>query len=135
MSFIGRQDRMLLTGFAVALIVVFSRQIRWLLDLAREVEQQSGLALMPALIILIVLFMFHQQGKRQESRTQAVAAEAEAKQSEARAAELEQLVVFGEALGRSLDLDAIHDVVVQHLHKLAGSDDAWAMMHVDGHWK
>ena len=68
---------------------------------------------MPALIILIVLFMFHQQGKRQESRTQAVAAEAEAKQSEARAAELEQLVVFGEALGRSLDLDAIHDVVVQ----------------------
>ena len=30
---------MLLTGFAVALIVVFSRQIRWLLDLARQVEQ------------------------------------------------------------------------------------------------
>src|SRR6202043_1560623 len=79
MSFIGRQDRMLLTGFAVALIVVFSRQIRWLLDLAREVEQQSGLALMPALIILIVLFMFHQQGKRQESRTRAAAAEAEAR--------------------------------------------------------
>jgi hypothetical protein len=43
MSFIGRQDRMLLTGFAVALIVVFSRRIRWLLDLARVtmVEQSE----------------------------------------------------------------------------------------------
>jgi hypothetical protein len=41
MSFIGRQDRMLLIGFAVALIVVFCRHIRWLLDLAREVEQQG----------------------------------------------------------------------------------------------
>jgi hypothetical protein len=43
MSFIGWQDRMLLTGFAVALIVVFSRRIRWLLDLARVtmVEQSE----------------------------------------------------------------------------------------------
>ena len=44
-------------------------------------------------------------------------------------------MIFGEALGRSFDLDTIHDVVVQHLHRLAGSDDAWAMMHIDGHWK
>jgi diguanylate cyclase (GGDEF)-like protein len=135
MSFIGRQDRMLLTGFAVALVVVFSRQIRQLLDLARQVEQSSGLALVPALIILVVMFMFHQQGKRQESRTQAVAAQAGAIQAEARAAELEELVIFGEALGQTLDLDTIHDVVVQHLHRLAGSDDAWAMMHLDGSWK
>ena len=84
MNFIGRQDRMLLTGFAVALIVVFSRQIRWLLDLARQVEQSSGLALVPALIILVVMFMFHQQGKRQEARSPATAAQAEANQSEAR---------------------------------------------------
>jgi diguanylate cyclase (GGDEF)-like protein len=135
MSFIGRQDRMLLTGFAVALIVVFSRQIRWLLDIARQVEQSSGLALVPALIILVVMFMFHQQGKHQQFRTQATAAEAGAVQAEARAAELEQLVIFGEALGRSFDLDTIHDVVVQHLHRLAGSDDAWAMMQIDGRWR
>ena len=135
MRFIGRQDRLLLTGLAVALVVVFSSQIRRLLDLTREVEQSSGLALLPALIILVVLFMFHQQGKRQESRTQAASAEAEALEAEARAAELERLVVFGVALGRSFDLDTIHDVVMKHLHQLTGSDDAWAMMYVDGHWK
>jgi hypothetical protein len=39
----------LLGGLAVALIVVFARPIRYLLDLARDVEQSSGLALVPAL--------------------------------------------------------------------------------------
>ena len=126
---------MLLAGLAVALIVVFSRQIRVLLDMARAVEQSSGLALVPALIILVVLFVFHQQGKRQEAKAQAASAEADAKQAEARAEELERLVIFGQALGRSLDLDAIRDVVMQHLPKLAGTDDAWAMMRIDGHWQ
>ncbi len=134
MNFIGRQDRMLLAGLAVALIVVFSRQIRVLLDMARAVEQSSGLALLPALLILIVLFALHQQGKRQEAKAQAASAEADAKLAETRAEELERLVIFGQALGRSLDLDAIRDVVMQHLPKLAGTDDAWAMMRLDGHW-
>src|SRR5713101_5193636 len=135
MSLVGRQDRMLLAGLAVALFVLFNRQIRVLLDMARDVEQSSGLALVPALIILVVLFVFHQQGKRQEAKAWASAAEAAAKQSEARAEELERLVVFGQALGRPLDLDAIRDVVMQHLPKLAGTDDAWTMMNIDGHWQ
>ena len=135
MGFIGRQDRMLLAGLAVALIVVFSRQIRVLLDMARSVEQSSGLALVPALIILVVLFVFHQQGKRQESKAHAASAEADAKQAQARAEELERLVIFGQALGRSLDLDAIRDVVMQHLPKLAGTEDAWAMISIEGHWQ
>ena len=135
MSFIRRQDRMLLAGLAVALIVIFSQQLRVLLDMARSVERSSGLALMPALLILVVLFVFHQQGKRQEAKTQAASAEADAMQSEARAEELERLVIFGQALGRSLDLDAIRDVVMQHLPKLAGTGDTWVMIRVDGHWE
>jgi hypothetical protein len=59
MNIIGRQDRALLVGLAVALIVVFAKPIQHLLDLAREVERTSGLALVPALIILTVVFLFH----------------------------------------------------------------------------
>ena len=40
--------------------------------------------------------------------------------------------MFGQALGRSLDVEAIRDVVVQHLPKLAGSDDAWVMVREEG---
>lgn len=71
MNIIGRQDRALLAGLAVALIVVFAKPIQRLLDLAREVERTSGLALIPALIILTVVFLFHQTSKRWESKARA----------------------------------------------------------------
>src|SRR5689334_17173679 len=135
MSVIGRQDRVLLAGLAVALIVVAAKPIRYLLDLARDVERSSGLALIPALLILTVVFLFHQQGKRQEARTRAAAAEADARQAGARAAEMERLVTFGQALGRSLDVDAIRDVVVQHLPRLSGSDDGWVLLRSSGQWR
>jgi len=125
---------MLLGGFAVAMAVVFARPIQHVFDLARDVERNSGLALVPALIILTVVFVFHQQGKRQEAKARATAAEADAQLADMRAAEMERLVTFGQALGRSLDLDAIRDVVAQHLPKLA-TDDAWVLLRAGGHWE
>jgi len=135
MNFIRPRDRLLIAGLAVALIVVFSRQVLFLIDRAREVENASGLGLIPALLILIVVFLFHQQGKRQEAKAQAAAAEAGAVAAEGRAEEMERLVTFGQALGRSLDVDAIRDVVTQQLPRLAGTDEAWAMMRTDRHWQ
>ena len=135
MNLMVRQDRVLLAGLAVALVVVFVRPIRYLLDLVRDVEQSSGLALVPALIVLTAVFVFHQQGKRQEAKARAAAAEAEAVEADARAAEMERLVTFGQMLGRSLDLDAIRDVVTQHLPKLSGAEDAWVLLRVGGQWQ
>ena len=135
MNLVARQDRVLLGGLAVALIVVFARPIRYLLDLARDVEQQSGLALVPALIILTVVFLFHQQGKRQEARARAATAEADALRADARATEMEGLVTLGQALGRSLDLETIRGVVGQYLPKLAGTEDAWVLLREGGQWQ
>ena len=135
MKFIPRQDRVLLVGLAATLLVVFARSIRYLLDLAYQVEQTSGLALIPGLIILTVVFLFHQQAKRQETKARTAALEADAFQAELRAAEMERLVLFGQALGRSLDFDALRDVVSQHLPRLAESDDAWIMTWFDGRWE
>ena len=135
MNVVGQQDRVLLGGLAVALIVVAAKPIRYLLDLARDVERSSGLALIPALLILTVVFLFHQQGKRQEVRARAAAAEADARQAGTRAAEMERLVTFGQALGRSLDVDAIRDVVLQHLPRLSGSDHGWVLLRSAGQWR
>jgi len=107
MNLVARQDRVLLGGLAVAVIVLFARPIRHLLDLTQEVERSSGLALTPALLILAAVFLFHQQGKRQESKARAAAAQADANQAEARAVEMERLVTFGQALARALDVEAI----------------------------
>ena len=134
MKIVGRQDRALLVGLAVAIIVVSAKPIRYLLDLARDVESSSGLALVPALIILTVVFVFHQQGKRQEARTRAATAEADAQQAGERASEMERLANFGHALGRSLDRDSIQDVVAQHLPKLAGTEDAWVLLRASDQW-
>jgi diguanylate cyclase (GGDEF)-like protein len=133
-NFIPRQDRVLLVGLAATLLVVFARPIRYLLDLAYQVEQSTGLALIPGLIILTGVFLFHQQAKRSEIRAHTAALEADAVQAQARAGEMERLVMFGQALGRSLDFDAIREVAAQHLPRLVDSDSAWVMAWLNGHW-
>jgi hypothetical protein len=135
MNLVARQDRVLLGGLAVALIVLFAKPIRYLLDIAREVEQSSGLPLLPVLIILTGVFLFHQQGKRLEAKARAAAAEADAVQAGTRAAEMEALATFGQALARALDLDTIRDVVGQHLPKLTGTEDAWILLRTAGQWQ
>src|SRR3954468_6605882 len=135
MNLVARQDRVLLGGLAVALIVVFAKPIRYLLDLARDVENSSGLALVPALIILTVVFLFHQQGKRQEAKARAAAAEADALQAGTRATEMEALATFVQAIARALHLNTIRAVIGQLLPKLASSEDAWILLRTSGQWQ
>src|SRR5581483_6348132 len=137
MTWVKRQDRLLVAGLALAVpIVVFARPIeRWALGLARDAEQNTGFALLPAHVVLILVFFFHQLGKRLEEKTRAAAAEASALQAQARASEMERLVAFGQALARALDVETIRDVVQQHLSKLAGTDEAWILLRVGAHWQ
>lgn len=98
-------------------------------------EISTGLALVPALIILTVAVLFHQRSRRQQAKALAAAAEADARQAETRAVELERLVNFGQALGRSPDIEAVRDVLRQHLPALVGTDDAWVLLRVGGRWE
>src|SRR5688572_23977787 len=107
MRLVGRHDLVLLGGLAVALFVVFSQALERMFDLIREIEGASGLRLLPALVILTGVFIFHQLRKRHEMRAEALAAAAEARQATELAAEMERLVAFGQALARSLNEDSI----------------------------
>src|SRR5258707_1232386 len=90
MGVVGHRDRTLIGGLAVALVVIFARPIEhYAIMLAREAEGRTGLALAPALIVLTLFYIFHAQGKRQDARAEAAAAEALANEAEARAIELE----------------------------------------------
>lgn len=134
MRLFGRRDSVLILGLTVALLVVFARQISHLLAVAREVEQAYGLALIPGLIILTVVFFLHLQGKRQEIKAEAAASASAVREAQTRTHDLEQLVGFGQTLARSLDLDSIRDVLMQHLPQLAGTHEVWVMIRTDGLW-
>ena len=91
---------------------------------------------MPGLVILGVVYIFHQQRKRLEMRAATRSAEVEAEQATARAAETERLVAFGQALARALDQDSIRSAAAEHLPMLAGDGrGAWAMTRNKGHWQ
>ena len=106
MNLVLPRDRVLLVGLAATLLVVFAQPIRWALDLAYQVEQSSGLALMPGLIILTVVFLFHQQAKRQQSKAHVAAVEAGAQQAEMRADEMASFGVTT-ALPSEVDVQTI----------------------------
>src|SRR6185436_8399826 len=100
MRLVGRHDLYWLVVITVALFVIFSRPLGVALDYARDLDRGRGLQLLPGLVILTAAFLFHQFGKRHEMR-------AEARRATERAAEMERLVAFGQALARSLEHESI----------------------------
>ena len=135
MRFFGRQDMLLIAALTTALVIVFSSSISRGLDYAREIERQSGLTLVPALVLLTGAFFFHQYRRNHQQQAKAEAAMVATKLAEHRAEELERLVAFGQALGRSLDFDSIRVAVTQHLPQLAGSDSVWVLVQQGADWQ
>jgi diguanylate cyclase (GGDEF)-like protein len=134
MRLFGRQDFFLIAALATALVIVFSTTITRMLDYAREIERQSGLTLLPALVILTGAFFLHQYRRNHIEQARAEAAMLATKEAERRADELERLVAFGQALGRSLDFDSIRVAVTQHLPAIAGGDQVWVLVQQDADW-
>jgi diguanylate cyclase (GGDEF)-like protein len=135
MQISGRHDGLLLAGFAFALLVVFERSFQYLLEVAREVEATYGVALIPALFILSGLFVFQQYSKRQEMKSEAMAAAAEATQARQRTGELEGLVTLGQAVGRALTLDALREALWRQLPGLITGREVWILVRTGSRWQ
>jgi diguanylate cyclase (GGDEF)-like protein len=131
----SRHDLLLLLGLVGAALIVFQAPLSRLLEYARDAERQSGLNLLPALVVLVAVFVVHLLRKHHESQASAVAAQATERAAEERARELERLVAFGHALARSLDRDAIRTSVAQHLPRVAGTDHVWVLLQRGHEWE
>ena len=127
MRIFGRNDAFLIGGLAIAVWVVSSRQLGTLLDRAREIDHSRGLQLVPGLFILAAVFFIHQFRKREEMRLRAL-------QATSRVAEMERLVLFGQALAHSLDGDSIRAAASEHLPVLAAGREIWAMFRTGSDW-
>ncbi len=134
MKIFGRQDPLLIAALTTALVIVFSSSISRGLDYAREIERQSGLTLVPALVLLTAAFFFHQYRRNHQQQAKAEAAMLATKEAEQRAEELERLVGFGQALSRSLDFDSIRVAIMQHLPTIVGTDRMWVLVQQGADW-
>ena len=134
MKIFGRQDLLLIAALTTALVIVFSSSISRGLDYAREIERQSGLTLVPALVLLTAAFFFHQYRRNHQQQAKAEAAMLATKEAEHRAEELERLVAFGQALSRSLDFDSIRVAITQHLPQIAGTSRLWVLVQQGADW-
>lgn len=134
MNLFGRQDVLLIAAFTAAVVMIFSTSISRLLDYIREIENRSGLTLLPALVLLTGAFVLHQILRNHQQQAKAVAAELSAKEAGHRAEELERLVTFGQALARSLDYESIRVAVTQHLPTIAGTENVWVLVQQGTEW-
>jgi diguanylate cyclase (GGDEF)-like protein len=123
-----RRDRLLLAGLAIALITAFDRTINYLLQLASEVEASYGVRLVPALVVLTVIFILHQHTKRQEMRAEAARVAREAQIAHERAQELEGLATFGQGLAGALTLDAVRAVLWRYVPAFTGERESWIVI-------
>ena len=134
MKVFGHQDFLLIAAFAAAMVVIFSSSISRMLDYVRQIEHETGLTLLPALLLLIGAFVFHQIRRNHQQHAKAVAAELATKEAQRRADELERLVTFGQTLGRALDFDSIRVAVSQHLPALAGTNRVCVLVQQGTDW-
>jgi diguanylate cyclase (GGDEF)-like protein len=135
MRLIGRHDVVLVGGFGVAAFVVFSPSLEKLLDYVRDIDEARGLRMLPGLLILASVLVFQQLRKRQEIRTEAVGSAAVARMATERAAEMERLVTFGQALARSLDDSSIRNAATAHVPLLAPGRNAWVLVRHETEWE
>ncbi len=112
MRLITRNDASLAIGLIVSAMVIFQRPLHVLLNVAQGIEGRYHLDLVPALTLMVVLFVFHQYRKRHLANAEARAAEAEAARARVRSEELERLMTFSRALAGALDLVALQRAAV-----------------------
>ena len=135
MRLFGRNDLVLLSGLAVALYVLFYQPLQHMFDFVREIERTYQVQLLPALMILVGLFVVHQYRKREEVRVSALTSAAAAAEAISRSEEMERLIAFGQAIARSLTEESIKSAAVAHIPLLAPNRTVWALARSEGQWR
>ena len=131
---ITRNDASLTVALIAAATILFQQPLRRVLDLVQNVEGRLHLDLLPALLLLVVVFAFHQYRKRMQAWTDAVAAAADAEQARTQSDTLQQLMGFSRALANALDRATLQQVLWKHLPPLAREQRFWVLLRRGDQW-
>jgi diguanylate cyclase (GGDEF)-like protein len=132
---ITRNDTSLAIGLIVGAIVVFQQPLHFALEAARNVESRYHLDLVPALTIVVGVYIFHQYRKRLLSKEEARAASAEAARARTRSEELERLMTLSQDLAQVLDVATLQQVLWKNLPSFTRASGFWVLARANGRWE
>ena len=135
MRLFTRQDSSLAVGMIVGTVMVFQQPLRWLFDIANDVEARYHIDLLPALTVLTVVFVFQQYHKRQQAKAQALASAAETARARARTEELERLMTLSQTLADALDREALQQALWRVLPTFIAERDCSILTRDEGRWE
>ncbi len=127
-------DVLPLAGLAAAVIVLFATPLSRVIASVRELEEQTGLLLLPAFVILVMAAAIHMLRTRYAARADAAIEEVRREEGARRADEQGRLMAFGQALGRSTDFDAIRVSIAQFMPAIAGTERVWVLVREGTQW-
>lgn len=128
MRFITRDDASLSVALVAASVILFRQPLRDGLDFVQAVEARYRLDLMPALLLLIIVFAFHQYRKRTEVRAALAASALDAAHVRRHSVTLQYLVDLSQGLGHVQDREALQQTLWRHLPALTGNREFWVLL-------
>lgn len=135
MRLITRQDSSLAVGLIIGTVVAFQQPLRWLFDVASDIEARYHIDLLPALTVLTVVFAFQQYHKRQHAKALALASKAETAKARARTEELERLMTLSQTLADALDREALQQALLRVLPSFIAERDCSVLTRDEGRWE
>ena len=132
----GRQDLLPLAGLALAIVVLFSSPLTRIFSYARQVEEQSGLAVLPALVVLAASLAVHLLRRRHVAQT--ALAIADVRRREGRACAPKRWSAWSRtarpSAARTTSSPSASSVT-QHLPTIAGTDRVWVLIREGTQWE
>ena len=119
-----KHDIVLLFGLAVTLVVMFQELLRDLLSFGQAIQDRYGLALVPGLAVLCIVFLGHHALGR-------VRRASEKRQS----SEIERFIRLGQALNHATTVEQLREFLNYHLPRTVGSDGVWVLIQMNGEWE
>ena len=135
MRLITRNDASLSVALIAAAVILFQQPLHDVLDAVEAIETRFRLDLLPALILLVVAFSFHQYRKRLQVRAEARAAADDAAHARRQTRAFQQLVALSHALGNALDdRTSLHQALWKHLPVVVGERPFWVLIRQNDAW-
>lgn len=134
MRLIDRHDTSLAIALVLGALILFHQPLKFLFDVAADIERDYHLDLVQPLVVLAVVFGFHQYRKRQQAKGEALAAAAETQEARKRTEELERLVGLSRGLAIVNDFTGLSQVLARFLPKFAPEHPAWVLVCQGGCW-
>jgi len=135
MRLITRDDTALTAALIASAVIIFRQPLHYGLAVVQDVESRFHLDLLPALLLLLMSFGFHQYRKWVEARAQVRAAESDAAQARAQSKTLQQLMAFSHALTAALDRPSLQQVLWTHVPPFAPDARFWLLIRIGDRWE